>query len=50
MGIDLCKNKQKWQNIEIYVIKCKEKWGKIVRKHETEAELNVNDFKLLGKQ
>jgi hypothetical protein len=32
-----CRNKEQWQQMGIYMIKYKEKWEWMVRKHESEA-------------
>jgi hypothetical protein len=38
-----CRSKDQWQKIGMYMIKYEDKWERILRKNETEAELNLDE-------
>jgi hypothetical protein len=38
-----CKSKEQWKKIIICLTKYKGKWVKMVRKHDNEAQINVDD-------
>jgi hypothetical protein len=37
-----CQNKEEWQKIGIYIINSKERWERILRRNDSEAELNLD--------